>query len=140
MVDRNHVAVIFKLLRERIGQPRETSDAHPQIQVLSFNKAGRDVIPIRVSAHDAHASPDASSRAVVRVRSVTRCAVQLCKHRGVHGHSEGTFDGFRIAHPTPLFAFSMLLLQMLLLPEVQRVARQTTSDSIGRNMTEILIS
>lgn len=33
MIDRNHVAVILKLFGEPIGEPREATNAHPQVEV-----------------------------------------------------------------------------------------------------------
>jgi hypothetical protein len=40
MIDRNHVAVILKLLRECIGQPRESSHYHSEIEILPLYVAG----------------------------------------------------------------------------------------------------
>ena len=100
MVDRNHVAVILEFLRERICEPREAANAHPQIQVLPFDITGRDVVVVRSAAQDARARSNASGRAVARIRTVRGSAVQLYQHRVIHVHSEGTFDGFRISAVT----------------------------------------
>ena len=62
MIDRNHVAVILKFLRERIGQPREAPHAHSEIQILPLDEAGRDVLRVWRSAKNTCANADAPSR------------------------------------------------------------------------------
>jgi hypothetical protein len=64
------VAVIFKLLREGVREPRESPDSHSQIQILPLDIASRDVLPIRVSAQNASADSDALRGAVARVGAV----------------------------------------------------------------------
>jgi hypothetical protein len=66
MIDRNHVAVILELFGKGICQPGEPPNAHSQIQVLPFDIASRDVLPIRVSAQDASANTNALSGEVSR--------------------------------------------------------------------------
>ena len=48
-VGRNHVAVILEFLREHVRQPRESPDAHSEIQVLPFDVASRDMLPIKIT-------------------------------------------------------------------------------------------
>ena len=100
MVDRNHMAMVFELLREGIGEPRETTDAHPQVQVLPFHVTSRDVLPIRIAAQNARSNADALGRTVATIRTICGCAVQLYQHRVIHVHSESTFDSFRICAKT----------------------------------------
>jgi len=46
VIDRNHVAVILELLGERVRESRESPHSHPEIQILSLDVAGRNVIPV----------------------------------------------------------------------------------------------
>jgi len=54
VVQRNRVNVVFKLLAETIGQPRESTHAHSHREVLAFNVARRNVLGIRVSRYFAN--------------------------------------------------------------------------------------
>jgi hypothetical protein len=67
MVDRNHVAMVFEFLGERIREASKAPDTHSQIQILPFDVASRDVIPVGIAAQDACADADASSGAVARI-------------------------------------------------------------------------
>ncbi len=63
MVDRNHVAVILKLFREKHSRSlvkRRT----PCEDGLPFNEAGRNVLPVRIAAKNACTGADANRRAV----------------------------------------------------------------------------
>jgi hypothetical protein len=39
--------VVLDLLRERVGQSGESAHVHPHGQILSFNKTGRNVPPLK---------------------------------------------------------------------------------------------
>jgi hypothetical protein len=42
------MSVIVDLLREGVGQPRETAHSHPHRQILALDVTGRDVLPVGV--------------------------------------------------------------------------------------------
>ena len=75
MIDRNHVAVILKLLGEGIRKAREAPDAHSEVEVLPFHVAGGDVLRIGRTAENARADADALGGTVASVGLIGRCAV-----------------------------------------------------------------
>lgn len=48
-VDCHHVRVVRGFFRECVGEPRHATVAHPDIQILPFRAAGRNMLGIRIA-------------------------------------------------------------------------------------------
>src|SRR5947207_3217528 len=80
-----------------IGQPREAPHGHTHGEVLALNVAGRDVIVIWFAADYRLASAHADCRAVARLWSLFRAAVNLLQHGIINPRSECIFDRAQIS-------------------------------------------
>ncbi len=95
-VERNHVHVIFKLLRKRIGEPGEATHVHTHGEVLALDMAGRYMPVVRVAFNAALACSRAFRRAVLALMALLArgFAVYLDKLGIVHIAAKGALDGF----------------------------------------------
>ena len=96
---RDGVRVVHQLLAERVGQPREPPHAHPNVQVLPLDVAGRDVLRVRVAGDRFRLRPEALRRAVARLRLLG--SVELDELREVHIGPEHVLDS-RQVRPVPI--------------------------------------
>src|SRR5882672_7691831 len=92
------MTVVFDLLGKAICQARETAHSHTHCEILPFNKTGRNVIRVRLSAEYASAAPNACCRTVAALWRVARGAEYLDEHRIINIATKTLFHGIGV-HP-----------------------------------------
>jgi hypothetical protein len=94
---RHGMRVIFDLLPERIGEPREPAHLHPHREVLPLDIGRADVLRVRASRDVLWRTAKALARAVARL-AFRRGALDLVEHRVIDVRAERIFDRRKI-HP-----------------------------------------
>src|SRR5687768_17386990 len=94
-VKRDHVAVILKLFRVGVCQPRESAHSHSHRKILALNVAGADVLSFGSARNVVALAPDTRGRAVAS-RAGSGGAVDFDELRVVHVAAERVLYGFQI--------------------------------------------
>ena len=76
-VQRDHVNVIFKLLRERIRQPREAAHVHPHGEVLALDIGRADMRYVWIALNATPSDASANGGAVATLERLWRITEQL---------------------------------------------------------------
>src|ERR1035438_1462242 len=94
-VQSHSIAMIIKLLRESVCEPRKAPHVHSHGQVLPFNVVGADVCWIGIAAHLFHLATDANRW---RVSSFVfeGSTVNFVKLGVIHIRSKSIFNRFQI--------------------------------------------
>jgi len=96
-VKRQRVFMILNFLRERICQPREASHVHPHGEVLPFDVASRNVIPVGFSNNRGCNRADTLRRAVSSLCALRFVPVQFDQHRVVNLSSKSQVHGSQVS-------------------------------------------
>jgi len=95
VVNRDGRDMILKLLRKRVGQPREAAHPHPHREILPLDKTGADVRTVWVPRHRLFFAALALGRAVA-LFTFRRFAVNLHQHRVVNFFTERSLYGIQV--------------------------------------------